>query len=244
MPLSSSSSRRDFLQSLGVGAAAYGMLPLVVPPTADALGRSSARAATARAATARAATAPTTPFDFSWTNRLTTKHRAVFDVPNIESAFGVWRASLWGMQYQEFMAAKPSDLATVIVLRAEAISLAMNQKYWDAYHVGKTKSVKHPITEQPTDKNPALLSAARKELPAELDGVALDQFMKRGGIVLACNVAFDEVVGVIAAADKSKPDDAHKKAVSMVVPGILLQPSGVFAVVRAQEAGAQYVRAS
>ncbi len=230
MKPSTPSSRRDFLQALGVGAAAYGMLPL----TPDALGRVSLTNASA----------PPSAFDLSWANKLTAKHRAVFDVPNIESGYGVWRAALWSGQYQEFMAAKPADIALVVVLRAEGISLAMNQKYWDTYHVGKTKNVKHPITEQPTDKNPVLLSAAKKELPAELDGVALDQIMKHGGIVLACNVAFDEVVGVIAAADKIKQEDAHKKAVSMLVPGVMLQPSGVFAVVRAQEAGAQYVRAS
>lgn len=30
----------------------------------------------------------------------------------------------------------------------------------------------------------------------------------------------------------------------MMVPGVILQPSGIFAVLRAQQAGALYVRAS
>ena len=37
---------------------------------------------------------------------------------------------------------------------------------------------------------------------------------------------------------------AREMALRHVVPGVLLQPSGVFAVLRAQEAGCQYLMAS
>jgi hypothetical protein len=88
------------------------------------------------------------------------------------------------------------------------------------------------------------MSSTRKEIPPEFDGAALDQYLKRGGIALACNLAFKEIVDTIAASDKLTDDAARAKAIGMLVPGVLLQPSGIFAVVRAQEAGAQFVRAS
>ena len=76
------------------------------------------------------------------------------------------------------------------------------------------------------------------------DGVPLDQYVKRGGIALACNLAFAQMVGVIEKEDKLSADAAGTKAISMLVPGVMLQPSGIFAILRAQEAGAQFVRAS
>jgi hypothetical protein len=235
-----SSSRRAFLNVLGAGAASLGALPAALHALSGPDGLPPLRAALNANADQKAAT----PYDLTWPAKLTTKHRAVFDVAAIDSGFGVWRTSLWAQQYMEFMGAKATDISSVLIMRADGISLAMQQKYWDAYHVGKTKGVKHPITEQPTDRNPVLLSSARKEVPPDFDAVALDQYIKRGGIALACDLAFREVVYVIEKADKIKTDDARKKAVSLLVPGVMLQPSGIFAVVRAQEAGAQYVRAS
>jgi hypothetical protein len=38
--------------------------------------------------------------------------------------------------------------------------------------------------------------------------------------------------------------DARKQAIAALVPGVILQPSGVFAALRAQEAGCLYLRAS
>jgi hypothetical protein len=223
-------TRRDFLQTLGAGAVALGALPL--PVDALALGHP------------RANPGAPSPFDLSWPGKLHGAHRAVFDVPAVDSGYGVWRASLWESQYAEFMGAKPADLSSVIVIRAEGIILAMQQSYWDAYHPGHKQNVKHPITEQITNTNPVLMSSARNEIPPMFDFAQLDQYIKRGGIALACNLAFKQITDVIEAQDKVGADVARTKAISMLVPGVMLQPSGIFAVVRAQEAGAQFVRAS
>ena len=120
----------------------------------------------------------------------------------------------------------------------------MQQSYWDKYGVGAAKKVMHPVTEHPTDRNPALLSSKRNEAPAQFDAFALDQFIARGNVALACNLAFQDVVEVIKAKDGVNDDEARKRGLAMLVPGVILQPSGVFAAIRAQEAGCQYLRAS
>jgi hypothetical protein len=224
------STRRDFLQTLGAGAVAYGALPLSL----DAVRNTSLHAHAA----------PVSPFDLTWPTKLHGAHRAVFDVPVIDSGFGVWRASLWEMQYAEFLGTKAADMSSVIVMRAEAIILAMQQSYWDAYHPGHKQNVKHPLTEQVTNTNPVLMSSTRKEVPPEFDGAALDQYIKRGGIALACDLAFKQIVGTVQSEDKIPEEQARARAIGMLVPGVMLQPSGIFAVVRAQEAGAQFVRSS
>jgi hypothetical protein len=183
-------------------------------------------------------------FDLTWPTKLTGKHKAIFDVPEIESAFGLWRASVWKAQYQQFMGVAAKELSPVVVMRANGIALAMKQAFWDSYGIGKLKGVKHPLTEEPTDKNPALLSAAKKELPDELGAFSLDKFIAAGGVVLACNLALQEIAQVVKKKEKGTDEAAYTKAKDALFPGVILQPSGVFAVLRAQEAGCLYIRAS
>lgn len=56
-------------------------------------------------------------WDLGWTTRINTKYRTVFDVPEIESGYGVWRASMWGFQYQQTLNIPPKDMTAVLVLR-------------------------------------------------------------------------------------------------------------------------------
>ena len=132
----------------------------------------------------------------------------------------------------------------MLELSHNGIVLAMQQSYWDKYGVGAAKKVMHPVTEQPTDRNPALLSSKRNEAPAQFDAFALDQFIARGNVALACDLAFQDVVEVIKAKDGVGDEEGRKRGLAMLVPGVILQPSGVFAALRAQEAGCQYLRAS
>jgi hypothetical protein len=218
--------RRQFLGH-AAGAALAGIVPLTLAPR-DA-----------------AALAPTSEeWDVSWARRLTGKHKAVFDVPEVESGYGVWRASIWAQQYRDVPKVQPNELAAAIILRHNGIVLAMQQAFWDQYKIGETRNVTHPLTLERTTRNPALLSAERGEVPPEFGAFALDRFLARGGTVLACNLALADCVELIRKQDNVAPDEARQRAIALMVPGVILQPSGVFAAVLAQEAGCSYVRAS
>mgnify|MGYP001612630551 CR=1 FL=1 len=223
------SNRREFLGRVTAGAAAYSALPFAL-----ALSACSAEGSTQAAG----------DFDLSWAGRITGKHKAVFDCAEVESGYGVWRASAWAGQYQQFMGAAATDLSPVVILRHNAIVLAMNQAFWDKYGVGKAKNVTHPLTLQPTDKNPALLSGDADGVPAPFDQAALTKQLERGVIALACNLALEDCVQLVAKTDGVSPEAARTTALAHMVPGVILQPSGVFAAVRCQEAGCAYVRSS
>jgi hypothetical protein len=221
--------RREFLGRAAIGAATLTGLAALPAHVASALGVATLDE----------------PVDTSWTRRIRGKYRAVFDVPEIESAFGVWRSQLWTNQVRGAFKARPDDIATVVVLRHNGISLAMQQAYWDTYGVGKATGTKHPMTQETTDRNPALLSAARGEVPEQFDAFALDKCIARGTVVLACNVAMEfDVVPRIAKQDGVKVEEARTRARALLLPGVIMQPSGVFAAVAAQDAGCRYVRAS
>lgn len=222
-------NRREFLERVTAGAASFGALPLAMALTA---------------CTAEGSSQPAGEFDLAWPARLTGKHKAVFDMAEIESGYGVWRGNAWAGQYQQYMGAAPTDISLVTILRHNAIALAMNQAWWDKYGIGKAKGVMHPLTGQPTDKNPVLLSTA-DGIPAPFDAAALPAQQSRGVIFLACNLAFTmDCVPMVAKADNLSEEEARKVALTYLVPGVILQPSGVFAAVRCQEAGCAYVKAS
>jgi hypothetical protein len=225
-------TRRDFLDRLALGTAALGGISL-------GLGGLSTQLEAAGIAGDRQGT-----WDTAWPNRLTGRIRTVFDVPEIESGYGVWRASVWAFQYQATLGVSPSDCSTALVLRHNAIVLAMQQEYWDAYGVGSDGAILHPVTAEPTTRNPALLGAA-DGLPAPMSEFNLDAFMARGGVILACDLALQDVIGTIAQADGLAPEAARAKALRLMVPGVILQPSGVFSVLLAQQVKqALYIRAS
>lgn len=225
--------RRAFLERLGAGA-----VLAALPMSLDGLG------AFAPAPRAEPGSSGAADVDTSWTNRVTGKYRAVFDVADIEQGHGVFRATFWQNQYAEVLKVSPKDCTPVVVLRAKAIALAMQQAFWDEYGVASASAAKHPMTGESTDRNPVLLSSARQEVPAMYDAFALDQFIARGGIALACSLALREMVGLVAKKRGVTEAAAHDVAVAALVPGVILQPSGVFAAIRAQDVGCRYLKAS
>jgi len=228
-----SHDRREFLGRLAVGAVGASALGIVGFPAGLA---------------ASPAVAPTSPtgaaWDTSWAARLTGRVRTVFDVPEVESGFGVWRASIWAAQYRQVLGMAESDLSTALVLRHNAIVLAMQQAAWDRYGLAELSKASHPLTDEPTRPNPALIGA-EDGLGQPHASFALPEFLKRGGVALACDLALAVIAAHMAKVDRVSDAVAKERAVAALVPGVTLQPSGVFAVLYAQQAaGAVYIRAS
>jgi hypothetical protein len=213
-------SRRDFLSSSAANAAAFAVLPgtLVSPVTSD-------------------------EWNLTWPAKLTGKYKAVFDCTEPEMGYGVWRASAWARQTMDVLKATRAQVSPVIILRHNAIILAMSQPFWDKYDIGTKKEVKHPLTLEPTKKNPALLDE-KDGIPEPFNNAGLRKQLDRGVTVLACNLALQDCIDLIKSTDKVSDEVARKQAIGYLVPGVILQPSGVFAAVLAQGAGAAYVKAS
>lgn len=226
-----SGNRREFIEHLGA-TAMLGALPLTaMSPFFREVGMPTAQAQGT--------------WDLSWTNKLKgKKYKACMDCTEVESGYGVWRASFWESQYQQTLGAKPAEIATVLVLRHNAIVLAFQQPFWDTANIGADAKVTHPVTQQSTDRNPALLSSSRNEIPATFDAFALPNFMSRGGIVLACNLALEFFAAGYAQRANVAADEAKRRSVAALLPGVILQPSGVFASLKAQDEGCNYLKAS
>lgn len=220
-------NRRTFLGAAAMNAAALASLPRGL--FADVPGTG--------------APASNDEWSVDWTRKLSGKHKAVFDNTEVESGYGVWRAAAWARQHMDVLKASMSDVTPAIVLRHNAIVLAMQQSFWDKYGIGASRKVTHPLTGEVTDRNPVLLGE-KDGIPAPFNQASLTNQLSHGVVVLACNLALDDLVDLISKTDKLESEEARKRAVAYLVPGVILQPSGVFAVTQAQEAGASYVKAS
>ena len=178
----------------------------------------------------------------SWVDKVTGKHKAVFDSIEVDEGVGLFRACVWRDQYAEIYGTSKSEMTPVLVIRHASIPLAMNDEYWKRFNVGKTAKIKDSATNKWTTVNP--IRVAGQNATGKWADYNLTSFMAQGGIVLACDLALRRVIGDFVKADKLKPAEGRAKALAHLIPGIVMMPSGVFAVLRAQEAGCGYILAS
>ena len=183
-------------------------------------------------------------WDLGWARSLKGKYRAVFDIPDIEDGFGVWRAVLWRKQYSQVFGVPEESLATVLVLRSDAVALALNHEFWGRYEAGKHWKVNDPSNGEPTVRNPVFQRVGQWALPAQFTGFTLDALLQGGAIVLACTMALRDCAKLVAEKDNVSMDEADRRVHAMLIPGITVQPSGIFAAVLAQDNGCRYVRAT
>jgi hypothetical protein len=176
-------------------------------------------------------------FDMSWRDRVRGEFRAVFDSPKIQDGGEIFRASMWRNQIIEVYGVKDPDVTPVLVIRHAGIPLAMDDAFWQRHKIGKKRKVKDPFSGKSADGNPIDSFESNPNAPASMKDLGLDGFIRRGGIVLACNFAFGLMVHLEAEADKEHAKEARDRAVAHLIPGVILQPSGFFALLEAQRSG-------
>lgn len=217
--------RREFLSTLALGTIGVAGLELI---DTDHL----------------MAQAPGERWDLEWVRKLTGRYRAIFDIPVIEDGYGVWRAVIWRKQYAQVFNVPEAELTTVVNLRHDAIALAMTQEFWQKYDIGREWNVRDPASRLPTSRNPVIDRTGTHTLPAQFAGFTLEDLMEGGAIVLACALALRDCSTIVSQRDKVDMEEADRRVRGMMVPGVILQPSGIFSAVLAQDNGCRFVRAS
>lgn len=220
--------RRQFLGYVGgatVGAASLPALPSL-----------------ARAATGLEHPQPVdSKWDVSWAERVTGQHRAVFDSPEASEGAALFRAVAWCDHYKEVYGVERKDMSAVVVFRHTAIDLVMDDEHWKRFKVGKSLKIKNENGKW-SEVNP--ISARSVGDDPKKTKYKLERFLADGGIVLGCSWAFNFVVQQYQEKGKLEREAAEAQARAHLLSGVILQPNGIFAALRAQEAGCQYILAS
>lgn len=168
-------------------------------------------------------TAASGDWDMSWVNRLTGKYRAVFDSPDINDGSVFINAFAFVAGYREVYGAASPDVQPVLVMRGNGVHMAFNSSVWKSYGIANQLKVGQ-------GDNPYLGQIA--------------SLRSLGAVLLACNIAATYYAGEIAKRTNLDADVVLKDIKANLAPGVVLQPSGVFATLRAQQAGCWFLKSA
>ena len=181
-------------------------------------------------------------WDMSWLDKLAkARYRAVFDSTSLaDGAAPDLAAGIWS----DFSEVYGTDdgACMVIIMRQNGQVMAFNDTMWEKYAIGQERKVNDPVTRNPATRNPFLKSNAGD--PAYAVASKLDALYKRGAIFLVCNRASMNWASSAAERLQRPIDEVRADVRKNLVPGAYLMPTGVFALVRAQNAGCAFMRGS
>lgn len=217
--------RRDFIKRASLIAA--GTL---------AATRLDAQGGATNAAAPPASPAAPSDWDMSWTERVTGKHRMVFDMPEVAEGMSLHHARSFFHGYSETLGLTDADLSAVLVVRHAAVPVVLDDEMWaDGHFAGDT--LKDPVSGEPAKKNPFIRTPADARHRLTWPDGALDDLMGRGMIVLVCELAFNNTVGQVARRKEIARQEARELVTRNLLPGVIRMPSGVFATCHAQSLG-------
>jgi hypothetical protein len=231
---SSSTPRREFLARVVTSAAVVAAGSAVIAPIAAAMNGDSAHRA------------PGSPdFDDTWTTRVrAAAHRAVFDSPEVADGLALGQAAVFMDNYHEMFGTSDAETVPVIVMRHQGTVLAMGDALWDKYELGTRTKLKDPVTGEVARRNP-FVNVGRDDKHAVIEPAStLPALRARGAVLLACNRALMHFAAQKAREMKLDVNDVKAEFTAGLVPGVILQPSGIYALTRAQEVGCAMVRSS
>jgi hypothetical protein len=188
-------------------------------------------------------------WDNSWFNKLRARHKAVFEQSLLDFGSAASMAQRWISGMRDAGIAKAGEFQAVLVLRHEAVPLLVNNTIWEKYGVGE--ALKYKTFSDAIEKTNPMATVRQPPAgrPAPPDDPMRPQmnliwFATHGHITLGCNVAFNGFV--FQTANRVKADRAAlmEEFKANLLPGVILQPNGIYATLRAQEAGCTYIRAS
>jgi intracellular sulfur oxidation DsrE/DsrF family protein len=215
--------RRAFLSGVAIAAAGVGLAQI---------------SANGEAAEPAGAT-PTGGTDFqAWLGSIKGKHRQVYDMPEPNNGMGLIWSHIFLLTGAQGYGVPESDLTAVVVMRHNAIPIAMNDTQWAKYKLGEVFKINDPGTKAPALRNP-FNNVKPGDLP--LPEAALDKLVPRGVKFAVCDIALTLYSAMVAKQMGLEPAAVKKDWAGAVLPGVQLAPSGVVALNGAQAHGCSYV---
>ena len=214
--------RRGFLGSIAKGAAAVGLSSFALPLTVGA----------------KTDNPPPKSDDSAfeaWLGKINGKHKQLFDATAWNNGMPMAWSRVFLMSNAD-AGVPASDVSVVVILRHEAIPLAMETPLWTKYKFGEFYKINDPATKAPAMGNGFWQPTG----PLPLPRMSIDELQKDGVMFGVCNMALTFYSGIFGKNMNMDPADVKKDWVAGLLPGIQIVPSGVYAVNRTQEKGCAY----
>lgn len=220
--------RREFLARLagsGLVLASAAMDPLVA------------------AAQAAAPQGQATSWDDTWATALGNgKYKAVVDGPEIEDGAMLWIAAAFLDGCKQALSAADGEAQVAVVIRHAAICMAYGDAIWAKYPVGKKLKIKDGATKKHAVRNPYLTVPEGNTEVAWMKPYTLTALHDRGVSFPCCNRATRFFASQIAEWSGQDRNVVYEELKANLIPGARLQPTGLYATMRAQQVGAAFMR--
>ncbi|MGQ0703312.1 MAG: hypothetical protein ACT4PM_09305 [Gemmatimonadales bacterium] len=167
----------------------------------------------------------------AWFGQMKGKHKQVFDGPMPNDGM----PAIWPRVYLNTIEANyPGEGASaMVILRHDGLPLALQDPVWAKYRLGEMFHINEGTA--PATKN---IYASITGLP--IPGLGIAELLKGGVLVGACDVALTVYSAMAAQKMGGNAAAVKQEWVAGLLPGIMVVPSGVLAVGRAQELGCTY----
>jgi len=169
----------------------------------------------------------------AWMKSMKGKHKQIFHAVRAEIQ-PMLMARNFLDSYEESYGVKPGHVNVAIGFHAGALSFGLNDAMWDKYALGKASEVTDPVTKAPATRN---VFATGSEL-------GIDALQKRGVVFLMCNTSLRLRTKAMATSLNVPYDTLYSELSAARLAGVILVPSLVVTLNRAQERGFTYIRAS
>lgn len=183
-------------------------------------------------------------WDDSWFGRLTAKHKAVFDSPEIDEGIAPSQAAGYIRGMHDALGAAPTDVQAVVVMRHRAVPMVFNNAMWAKYPIAEMRNEKDESGKWATSNPYAGTPSSDPSATAGRPQSNLTWLAEHGHVLLGCDLATRAFSSQLANKVHGDSKAIYEELKANLLPGVILQPTGVYAVHRAQEAGCSYIRSS
>ena len=224
------SDRREFLESLALGGVAL------------AVGACASAGASAQSETPAPAIPPATkdgPWDSSWLDQLTAKHKQIFDIPSYADGGGLFYAKNYFNAHRDAFGASYPDVQAVLGIHGDAYPIVFSDCLWARYELGHRIKAKDPRTGKPALRN-VLWQPREGE---EMYEYSVNALQPRGAKFILCNNVLRFVTRTLAKETGASYEATRTELLGGLLPDVTVVPAMVVALGLAQERGCAYVYA-
>jgi hypothetical protein len=222
------SERREFLGTLAFGGVAL------------AVGACTTAASTSQAPLPAAPPAAKEgPWDSSWLDQLTAKHKQIFDVSAYADGGGLFYAKNYFNAHRDAFGTTYPDVQAVLGIHGDAYPIVFTDAIWARYDFGRRVKAKDPRTGKPALRN-VLWQPREGE---EMYEYSVNALQPRGAKFILCNNVLRFITRTLARETRATYEATRTELIAGLLPNVTVVPAMVVALGLAQERGCSYVYA-
>jgi len=222
------SERREFLETLALGGVA-----LAVGACATASSTSQTPLPAAPPA------AKEGPWDSSWLDQLTAKHKQIFDIPTYSNGDGLFYVNNYFNAHRDAFGTTFPDVQAVLGIHGEAYPIVFGDAIWAKYDFGRRVKAVDPRTGKPALRN-VLWQPREGE---DMYEYSVNALQPRGAKFILCNNVLRFVTRTLAQETRATYEATRADLLGGLLPNVTVVPAMVVAIGLAQERGCAYVYA-